>query len=248
MDLLVDLHRDGPRQGPGGDAETRLALALAGLVDRPGLNIADIGCGTGAATLELVRDLDATVTAVDCVPAFLDDLKQAAARAGLANRIVTLAAPMEDLPFADGALDAIWSEGAIYNMGFDAGIVCWRRFLKPGGVLAVTDLTWLTGERPGELDRYWRDVYPGVATASEKIAALEGAGYSPLGYFPLPARCWLENFYVPLRGRFPAFLARHGESAAARAVVAAEEAESDLYERFQEFYGYGFFVARRTGD
>lgn len=49
--LLIDLHKQGYRQGPGGDAETELAMNLA-MIDRTApMRIADIGCGTGASTL-----------------------------------------------------------------------------------------------------------------------------------------------------------------------------------------------------
>lgn len=244
--LIVDLHRDGPRQGPGGDAETRLAVRLSGLEGARDLRIADIGCGTGAATRVLATALDAQVTAVDLVADFLAVLEEEAARAGLSGRIETLAAPMEALPFEPASLDAIWAEGAIYNMGFEAGVAAWRRFLKPGGVLAVSELTWLTATRPAALQAHWDAVYPEVDLASAKIAALERLGFAPLGYFALPERCWMDEYYTPLRRRFPAFLARHEGSEAAEAVVAAEEAEIALYERHRAFVSYGCYLARRV--
>ena len=55
LDLLIDLHQPNPRQGPGGDAQTELALRLTGLDPAAPLTVADIGCGTGAATLALAR-------------------------------------------------------------------------------------------------------------------------------------------------------------------------------------------------
>ncbi len=246
LDLIIDLHREGARQGPGGGEETRLAARLGGLAGRRGLKIADIGCGTGAAALELARDLDAEVTCVEFLAPLLEILESRARAAGIEGRIETLCRSMDDLPFADASLDAIWSEGAIYNMGFEAGIKAWRRFLKPGGVLAVTDPTWFTRERPEALDRHWREAYPGVATASEKLAALEAAGYAPLGYFPLPEACWLENYYRPLQARFPAFLEQYEHREAARACVEAEEHEIALYERNKAFISYGFYVARKV--
>lgn len=244
--LLIDLHRDGQRQGPGGDAETRLAIALSGLKGTAGLRIADIGCGTGASTLVLADELDAAITAVDFLPEFLAALEEAARRAGVADRITTLSASMESLPFEAGAYDAIWAEGAIYNMGFAAGAEAWRAYLKPDGILAVSELTWLTDRRPTELQSHWEQEYPEVDTASGKMAVLECLGYSPIGYFPLPEHCWLDNYYRPMQERFPAFLDRHGSSEAARAVVAAEETEIALYERHRAFVSYGYYIARKV--
>lgn len=248
LSLLVDLHRDGKRQGPGGDDDTRLAIRLSDLKAGTGLRIADIGCGTGASSFVLARELDASVTAVDFLPDFLHDLDIAAARENLDERIQTLAATMHALPFEEQSFDAIWSEGAIYNIGFANGIKAWRRFLKPDGILAVSELTWLTQERPAELEQHWIQEYPEVDTASAKMAILEASGFSPIGYFALQQRCWLDNYYRPMQARFAAFLARNDNSQAAAAIVAAEEREIALYERNSTFVSYGYYVARRTAD
>ncbi len=247
LPLLIDLHKDGERQGPGGDDQTRLAIALAGLGAQSQLQVADIGCGTGASTLVLAEALDASVTAVDLLPEFLQSLDAAAKRANLGGRIKTQVASMDALPFAAQSLDAIWSEGAIYNMGFAHGIRAWRRFLKPGGILAVSELTWLTQERPNALEAHWMAQYPEVGTAAEKMALLEASGFSPVGYFVLPKHCWIEHYYRPLQARFAAFLSRNPGPAAA-AIVAAEEQEIALYERHCECFGYGYYVAKRVGD
>lgn len=248
LSLLVDLHRDGKRQGPGGDDETRLAITLSGLSGRKGLKIADIGCGTGASTLVLAKALDASVTAVDFLPDFLHDLDANAKRENLGRRIETLTASMDALPFEEQSFDAIWSEGAIYNMGFANGIKAWRRFLKPDGILTVSELTWLTAERPAELEQHWDREYPEVDTASAKMAILEDNRFSPIGYFALPKRCWLDNYYRPMQARFTAFLERNDNSEAAAAIVAAEEHEIALYERHSAFVSYGYYVARRTAE
>lgn len=245
--LLADLHRDTVRQGPGGDEQTRLAIALSGLAGGRKLSIADIGCGTGASAMVLARDLDARITAVDLFPTFLAALSATAKREGLDDRIAPLDASMDALPFADGSFDAIWSEGAIYVMGFAEGIRGWRRFLKPSGVLAVSDLTWLTRERPDDLTAYWMREYPQVDTAAARMAQLEEAGYAPLGYFVLPEHCWQDNYYRPLKAGFADFLARHDHSVAARAVVAATEDEIALHERHAAFFSYGFYIAQKRG-
>lgn len=245
--LLIDLHKDGARQGPGGDDETSLAVSLSGLRGATNLKIADIGCGTGASTLVLARELDAHITAVDFCPEFLTKLEDVAARAGVADRITTLSASMEALPFAEAAYDAIWSEGAIYNMGFAAGVEAWGNYLKPNGILAVSELTWLTDQRPEELQNHWEREYPEVDTASGKMAVLERLGFSPIGYFPLSEYCWLDNYYRPMQQRFSGYLDRHKDSEAAREIVAAEENEISLYERHKAFVSYGYYIARKFG-
>lgn len=246
LQLLIDLHLPADRQGPGGETETRRAIELASLSGHSGLRIADVGCGTGASTLVLARTLDAHITAVDFLPEFLGALNTRAAQAGLTERITTHEASMEALPFGPDSLDVIWSEGAVYNMGFEAGVRAWRTFLKPGGVLVVSELTWLTHTRPAELDAHWAAAYPEVATASAKLSVLEGNGYTPVGYFTLPEHCWLDGYYRPLQQRFATFLASHPHSDAAQAVVDEERREIDLYERYRQFVSYGFYIARKN--
>lgn len=248
LDLLIDLHLEADRQGPGGVEETRLSVLLSGLKGVKDLNIADIGCGTGASTFVLAEQLDARVTAVDFLPGFIERLKFRAESDGLGERISTLGASMEALPFEEQSLDAIWSEGAIYNMGFENGVKTWRCFLKPNGILAVSELIWLTSERPKELDQHWKQEYPEVAVASDKLAILEKNGYSPIGYFPLPEHCWLDNYYHPMKARFAEFLSRNDNSETAQAIVTAEKNEISLYERFSSFFSYGYFVARKIID
>ena len=248
LQILADLHKGGMRQGPGGDAETRLAVMLSGLRGKPHLRIADIGCGTGASTLILAAELDAHITAIDFLPEFLQRLELAAAQAGVANRITTRMQSMDALSFEEGSFDAIWSEGAIYIMGFEAGVAAWRPFLKPGGILAVSELTWLTGERPAELQAFWDNEYPQVDTASAKMAVLEKHGFSPIAYFALPEHCWLDNYYLPTQQRYSALLEAYGQSEAAKATIAADQAEAALYDRYRAFYSYGFSIARKSGD
>ncbi len=251
--LLADLHRDGERQGPGGTCETRLALTLArqcgGLPasqeDGSPLRVADIGCGTGASTLVLADALDARLVAVDLLPAFLSVLRTRAEAAGLADRIDTVTASMEALPLPDGAFDLLWSEGAIYTMGFERGLAAWRRHLRPGGILVVSEITWLTPMRPDELETHWTRAYPEIAPAGEKLAALMRQGYGPLGHFILPEHCWWENYYHPLAARFDAFLQRHAGNPAAEALISAEREEIDLHARHPGQVGYGMYIARR---
>lgn len=243
--LLIDRHKDENRQGPGGDTESEMALSLA-MIDRAArYKIADIGCGTGASTLLLARLLNARITAVDFLPDFLAVLENRAENLGLSEKIMTLCCSMDKLPFSEEEYDIIWSEGAIYNIGFEKGVRDWHRYLKMGGMLVVSEITWITDSRPQELQRYWHGEYPEIAVASSKIAVLENNGYSLVGYFVLPEYCWLENYYRPLQQNCQDFLDRNGNSEEALAVVEAEDREIELYERFKNYYSYGVYVARK---
>ncbi|MCT4656349.1 MAG: methyltransferase domain-containing protein [Cohaesibacter sp.] len=246
FDLLIDLHKDGWRQGPGSEDASLQALTLAGLCAQgtPRLNIADIGCGTGAASLTLAKMLDADITAIDLFPAFLDILKTRAQEERLKGTLTTLACSMDQLPFEEESLDVIWSEGAIYNIGFEKGVSYFKSFLKQGGILAVSEITWLTHNRPDEITKHWDTNYPEIATSADKISILEDKGFVVKGYFPLSEDCWLENYYKPLEGRFEAFLAKH-QGKEAKELIEAEITEIDLYRRYHDYYSYGFYIAQK---
>ena len=244
--LLIDLHKNANRQGPGGDAESEKALNLATIDQTVPLKIADIGCGTGASTLLLARLLDARITAVDFLQDFLDVLEGRAERMGLSDKVTTVCCSMDNLPFGDEEYDVIWSEGSIYNIGFEKGVKDWKRFLKTGGMIVVSEITWLTADRPSGLQEYWKNEYPEIDMASSKIDILENNGYSPVAYFVLPEHCWLDNYYRPMQDGFEAFLKRNGNSEKAQAIVNAEKKEISLYEEYKAHYSYGVYIARKS--
>jgi SAM-dependent methyltransferase len=245
--LLIDLHKSANRQGPGGDAETERALSLAMIDQKAPLKIADIGCGTGASTLLLARLLKAQITAVDFLQDFLEVLERGAENMGLSEKITTLNCSMDNLPFEVEEYDVIWSEGAIYNIGFERGVIDWNRYLKVCGVLVVSEITWITASRPSEIQKYWEGEYPEIDAASSKICILEKNGYSPLAYFVLPDHCWLDNFYKPMQDNFKNFLNRNGNSEKALAIVEAEKREIELYEKYRNYYSYGVYIAKKVG-
>lgn len=245
LDLMVDLYAKCERQGPGSKVVTQRALSLLDLDLKNSLNICDIGCGTGAQTLVLAEKTKGKITAVDLFPAFLEELEKRAAASAYADRIKTLEASMEDLPFREESFDLIWSEGAVYNMGFEKGVTVWGKLLKAGGYLAVSEISWLSKDRPNELEGFWKEAYPEIGTVSEKISILENAGYVPLAHFILPTACWTKNYYEPLEARFDAFLERHDYSDEARSLVDSEREEIRLYHKYRDFYSYGFYLAKK---
>lgn len=248
LELLIDFHKDAKRQGPGSAADTLKALDLIDLSKNKDLKIADIGCGSGAQTFTLAQNINGRITAVDLFPKVLRKVDIKAKEKGLTDKITTLKKSMDDLDFNREEYDIIWSEGAIYIMGFEAGIKSWRKFLKPGGYLSVSEITWLTEKRPAEIEEYWHNEYPEIDTASNKIRILEQNGFSPAGYFVLPQSSWLDNYYNPIESRFSNFLKKHNYSENAKKLVDSTKEEIRLYKKYKEYLSYGFYIAKKLAD
>lgn len=245
MDVFLDFYSGVSRQGPGDDASTAQALKMLGNLPFP-LNILDIGCGAGAQTLALAHHIQGKVVALDCNDCFLDDLRQKIQSQGLEKKIMPMLGSMFDLAFPDASFDVIWSEGAIYLAGFEKGIRDWRRFLKPGGFLVASEISWLRKDIPDELYAYWKEQYTEIDFISAKIGQIEECGYAPFGYFVLPESAWLESFYAPLEAKKAAFLEKHGQSDKARLVVEEFDKEVAMYLQFKKYYGYVFYIARKV--
>jgi ubiquinone/menaquinone biosynthesis C-methylase UbiE len=246
LELIIDLHKNSERQGPGSEEETLRAIKFMNLSSDRNLKIADIGCGSGGQTITLSQNLNGEIIAVDLFSEFLDELNEKSQKLGLKEKIKTLEKSMDDLPFNNEEFDIIWSEGAIYNLGFENGIKKWKDYLKVGGFLAVSEITWITNSRPKEIEEFWTQEYPEIDTASNKIKILENNGYSLVGYFYLTQNSWIENFYKPMEERFDTFIERNNNSELARKVVKENKFEIDLYLKYKDYYNYGFYIARKN--
>lgn len=246
LNLLVDLHKHTERQGPGSAKMTKKAINLAGISSSTKLNIADMGCGTGASTIVLAKELKANITGVDFLEEFLDILAKKSNELDLGSYINTLNCSIDQLPFKDEEFDVIWSEGAIYNIGFEKGVNYWKKFLKKDGKLVVSEITWLTEDRPDHLEKYWKEAYPEIASASEKMRILEKAGFSPIAYFVLPENCWLDHYYLPLNKTYDNFAKRNSSKPHTSEIIQTSKQEQKLYEANRNYYSYGVYIAQKV--
>ena len=243
IELLIALHDGLPRQGPGNAASTRRALALCtALPTAP--EILDIGCGTGAQTLILAAATTGRITALDRSRVFLRSLRRSATERGWASRVQVFQGDMRALPFRETSFDLIWSEGAVYIMGFDAGLTRWRSWVKPGGYLAVSELSWFRSDPPAELKAFFDVEYPVLRGVEANLTAAGEQGWQVIGHFPLPWSAWQE-YYGPLWERLPAFRAAHAKDADAQAVADLTESEMALMARYAADCGYAFYILRR---
>jgi SAM-dependent methyltransferase len=243
LELLFELFSGLKRKAPGSEASTKYALARLGeLPASPA--IVDMGCGAGASTLVLAALTGGLVTAVDLSERFLDELNRAALAAGLSENIKTICADMAALPLPDASFDIVWSEGAIYLLGFRTGLQRWRRLLRPGGWVAVTELAWLTNDRPAEAVEFWQKEYPAITTLQDNVEIMQKAGFDSIDHFVLPPEDWSTHFYRPLSERLPEFRSEHPADPSAQAVADAMDREIQLWETYGGSYGYVFFLGR----
>ena len=245
LEILVSFHKDGERQGPGSCHTTKLALELTGIIGNNSLKIVDIGCGTGAQTIILAKNLNGQITAVDIYPEFLEILADRAIKNRVQDQIKITNCSMDKLPFHDQEFDMIWSEGAIYIMGFQTGIQAWKKFLKKDGILAITEISWITNKRPKAIQDYWDEVYPEIDIVSNKISILEKNGFSPIAHFILPENCWLDNYYHSIEKRISSLQNRFKHHKEIDRFVQSELKEVEMYKKYKSYYSYGFYIAKR---
>jgi SAM-dependent methyltransferase len=185
------------------------------------------------------------ITGIDLFATFIDLFNSNARKLNLQNSVKGFVGNMEDLPFRDGELDLIWSEGAIYNIGFERGLNEWRKFLKPNGYIAVSEASWFTEERPDEINEFWLDAYPEIETVSNNLALMQKAGFIPVATFILPDICWTKHFFEPQESLQEAFLKQYEGNQTVREFIENQRHEAQLYEKYKAYYGYVFYIGRK---
>jgi SAM-dependent methyltransferase len=246
VNLICEYFSRLERQGPGSPEITVKALSFIDNLTAES-QILDLGCGTGGQTMVLAQHAPGYITGIDLFPAFIDLFNANVAKLNLQERVKGVAGSMDNLPFREGEFDLIWSEGAIYNIGFERGLNEWRKFLNPGGYVAVTEASWFTEERPAEINDFWMDAYPEINTIPNKVAQMQKAGYIPVASFILPENCWTEHFYAPLVSAQEVFLKKYAGNKTAEEFIASERHEAQLYSKYKAYYGYVFYIGKKKG-
>ena len=243
-EVFFEIHCDLPREGPGSLESARKALSL--IPDLPDeCTILDVGCGPGQQTIHLARLTSGRITAVDNHQPFLDQLAQSATERGFDHRITLLNADMNHLDLPEQSYDLVWSEGALYQMGFLNGLKSMKQFIRPGGYLAATEAVWLKDEKPPPaVWDIWKDEYPEITTIEGNMELIREAGYTIVGHFTLPDSDWLDEYYAPMEERLDHLEEKYAEDPFAQGVIRDSRKEIADFSKYSDWYGYEFFVCR----
>ncbi len=247
LNMIYEYFSNTERQGPGSPEITLKALSFIDCLTEKS-KIADIGCGTGGQTMVLAENTSCEIIGIDVWPDFINQFNQNARNKKIHERVKGIVGTMENLPFQELTLDLIWTEGAIYNIGFERGLNEWRKFLKQGGYIAITENTWFTEERPAEIQAFWDRAYPEMDTISNKVAQMQKAGYLPIATFVVPETCWTDFYYVQQPQMEASFLKKYNGNKAAEELIASEQYEVELYRKYKAYYGYVFYIGKKITE
>jgi arsenite methyltransferase len=236
----------GDELHPGGDALSRRLADLAGV--GPGSKVLDIASGRGRTARLLAAEFGAEVTGVEPSGPSVAAARAEAEAAGLEGRVRFVRGDAAALPAASGVVDAVVCECALCLFS-DKGraIAEMRRVLRPGGVVAIADVTAEADELPAAL----RGLVGRVACLAE---ALPSEGYEALLHdarfelFPAESHdgalaALAERVEYRLRVARMLDTAATYRDAVAEAIAVVQEARSAIA---RGSLGYRLFVARRT--
>ena len=197
---------------PGGPDE--VARVLDGL-DLTGKHILDIGCGSGAIAVSMVRDYDAGhVTGIDVEDPVCTAARARAEDAGVADRVTIRKVKPGPFEFADASFDIVFSKDSIIHIPdkeFLAAEVF--RVLRPGGCFAASDWLISHDETPSDdMQRYIEAEALDFAMASPRryAAALDAAGFEQVNltnrnrWYAGVAAAELAGFEGPDRAKWEA--------------------------------------------
>jgi cyclopropane fatty-acyl-phospholipid synthase-like methyltransferase len=130
-------------------ADDSLAAATGALTERmvaaarlaPGLEVLDVGCGTGAPACFLARTYDVAVTGITTSLVGVKAAQERAVRAGVDDRTTFLQRDGMDNGFASGSFDRVWAlESSHLMRDRDRLVAECARVLRPGGWLVLCDI------------------------------------------------------------------------------------------------------------
>ncbi|MCD1293542.1 hypothetical protein CUJ83_00840 [Methanocella sp. CWC-04] len=125
----------------GGIAATKQLAGLCGI--GPSQLVLDIGCGTGYTACFLAKEYDVKVIAIDINPKILRHAKKRIERENVSDKVITINADANNLPFPDNMFDAAISESVLTFCDKKRAPSEIYRVLKPDGYFGGNEGVYL---------------------------------------------------------------------------------------------------------
>jgi ubiquinone/menaquinone biosynthesis C-methylase UbiE len=187
--------------------------------------ILDPGCGTGVPAMELARLTTGKITGIDTDTASLELFREKIMTSGFTDRIQLMNRSVKKITFPEESFDIIWAEGSVFIMGFENSIAGWSRFLKPGGFLAIHDENKHKNEKSSIIQRY---------------------GYSLVGQFDLPAKCWWNEYFIPLESLIKKYREKRPDDPVLRNQLDEDQSAIDLGRTDPDSISSFFIILQKT--
>lgn len=222
---------------------TLAALEQTDLQTRKNPNILELGCGTGGATITLAQAFPCRILATDVEDDVLNPLKEKCKKLSFKGTIEVKHMDMRRKDISSlGKFDAIWAEGSLFIMGFKAGFEHWKSAIKPGGWMVVSDLTWLTKDRPKEVQEYFDKICT-LNTIEENVRIIKETGFDEVKTFVMGKDGWMVDFYGPQKELIQKLLKNESDPKKIEMLKEKEE-EIEIYEKYWQSYSYVFYICK----
>lgn len=229
------------RLSPGSEDTTLGTLDRTDFNVDDELSILDIACGVGSSTILLANCFkNSTVEGFDLFKHYKDSLDEKIKENDLQDRVFAYEMDMNDPDFANEEFDLVFCEAGIEIIGFEKGLIEWKRLLKPDGYMIVSDISWL--KKPsGESRNFWKNIYSEVDSIQNKIKVIENSGYEFIDYVIVPKKDW-DNYYMKLEKN----LNQLSSDKSAKDFVKQLRKEISYYRNNNEDYSYVFYIMRKV--
>jgi SAM-dependent methyltransferase len=173
--------------------------------------VIDLGSGTGTGALTLARLLpDAQITAVDVDEDLHEHVRRKARAAGLAGRVTTLHADLDQPWPALGPADLVWASNSLHHVAdLDQALSRIRQTLRPGGILAVSEMAdfprFLPAGPEGDLEDHCHEALARIRAEEGMHIGADWAARLAAGGFTVEAE---RRFAIDLRPPLPPAAAR----------------------------------------
>ena len=230
-----------PRQGPGNVKATQKAFASTNLGPKE-IQILDIGCGTGAQTITLAKEINGKIIATDNYQPYLELLTSKSKKEKVSDKIICKNMDMGKLDFKQDQFDLIWAEGSIYIISFRKGLHAVKPTLKSKGYAVFSDMNWFKENPPTELKQFFDNECPDMVSVEENIILIKECGYEIIDTFQLEESGFWDSYYTPLENRLVLMRNKYRDNEEAKAIIEDVQFEIDLYRKYSQYYGYTFYI------